>query len=406
MSLQSPLIRAADPAFEVMCLAARLEFSSNEAAQTKKLVSQGVDWPRFLASVERNYVAPLVHRNLKAIADSGVPAKVLDTLRVRSKITAFKNETFAAELARLSQVFESIPIRALNYKGAVTAEEYYGSISLRNFNDLDFLVHRNDMPALIEVLQLQGYQNSADLSAKEFEHYIAEFKEFLFTRGEISIEPHWSLTARRYPFDVNFEELWKRSRTLKFRGSDLRVMSGEDSLLVLCVVGAKGKWQRLQMVTDVAACVRTFPNLDWASVQATARATGTVRILHLGLFLATELSGAQLPEGLTRNINKDRTVPKLARNVARALKVAPHPRRFLPDSPSIFSPMLFRQRERYRDRWLYLWRTTTTPEPIHLRRLPLPKLGFPLYWIFVPLHDFLMYPLWKFAKTAIARSRL
>jgi hypothetical protein len=67
--------------------------------------------------------------------------------------------------------------------------------------------------------------------------------------------------------------------------------------------------------------------------------------------------------------------------------------------------MLYRQRERYRDRWHYLWHSTTTPEPLHLRRIPLPKAGFPLYRILVPIHDFVMYPAWQLGKAMMTRRR-
>jgi hypothetical protein len=402
---QDRLVRAAGREFECMCLAAAIGFGEQEAARVGTLVGEGIDWRVFLSGVERNYVAPVVHRNLKSLTGSGVPSKVLDTLRVRSKITAFKSELFAAELVRLSRIFDSKSIETIHYKGAVTAEECYGSVALRNFNDLDFLVRRADLLAMVEVLESEGYRNSEQLTHAEFDHYVAEFKEFLFTRGEISLEPHWSLAGRRFPFDTDYEGFWRRSRKLAFRGAELAVMSGEDSLLVLCLVGAKGRWQRLQMITDVAACLSKFPQLDWAGIEALAGETGTVRILHLGLLLAADLGCAPLPEKMARAVRKDSSVKKLARDVVKALAVKPPPPRFLPDSPGIFSPMLYRQRERYRDRWHYLWYSTTTPEPLHLRRIPLPKAGFPLYRILVPIHDFVMYPAWQLGKAVMTRRR-
>ena len=405
MNAAVPLIRTGGPEFELSCLAARLDLGADEIARIGELVAEGLDWSAFLAGVERNFVAPVVHRNLRSIAGSGVPAKVLDTMRVRSKLTAFRNELFADELVRISQLFDAHSIRTINYKGVVTAQQDYGSVALRNFNDVDFLVRREDLAAMFEMLEREGYRNSDHLTLKELDHYVKEFKEFLFKRGEISIEPHWSLSGRRYPFDTDYEGFWRRSRTLQFRGTELRVLSDEDSLLVLCLVGAKGRWQRLQMVTDVAACLRACPNIDWAYVVAMARATGTERILSLGLLMAADLGGARVPDQLDGAARKSEAVQRLARDVVKSLAVAPTAPRFLPDNPRIFSPLLFRQRERYRDQWRYFWRTTTTPFPIHMRRFPLPAAAFPLYWILVPLHDYVMYPAWKFGEALLARGR-
>jgi hypothetical protein len=158
-------------------------------------------------------------------------------------------------------------------------------------------------------------------------------------------------------------------------------------------------------VSDVAACLRKYPNLEWARIAAMAAETGTVRILHLGLLLAMELAGAPLPASLADVVRRTASVPKLARAIVAALAVKPAIPGFLPDSAAIFSPLLFAQRERFRDRWRYLWHTTTTPAPLHMRRLPLPEVGYPVYRIFVPLHDFVIYPAWQLVKSVIQRER-
>jgi hypothetical protein len=400
MKLPHALLSTVTAEFRLMCLTARVDFSSEAAAQAAEIIASGmVDWSSFLSRVERHYIAPLVQRSLKSLNAPGVSAKVLDTLRVRSKITAFRGEMFAAELVRLCQLFESHGIRTIHYKGAVTAHEFYGSVTLRNFNDLDFLVHPDDLRAVVRLLEQQGYDNSEKLNDEQFTHYVREFKEFLFRRGDISLEPHWSLAGRRYPFDPDFEGFWNRSRTLILRNSELRVMSLEDSLLVLCLVGAKGRWKRLQMVTDLAACINRFTDSDWERVQQRAVATRTVRILHLGLLLAKELSGATLPPEIELRVYTDQAACQLAQQVTPRLMDGQKKSRWLPDTPSIFSRLLFKQRESSRDQLTYLWHTTTTPDLFHLQRMPLPKVARPLYRLLVPLHDLAFYPTWQLAKT-------
>ena len=404
--MSSDLLSLVNAECQLMCLAGRVDFSADAAAGATRLVREGrIDWHSFLARVERNYVAPLVYRNLKSIGDAGIASKVLDTLRVRSKLTAFKSEQFTAELVRLSRLFESHGIRTLHYKGAVTAQEFYGSVTLRNFNDLDFLVRREDLRAMVRILEEEGYRNSELLSADQFNHYVREFKEFLFTRGEVQLEPHWSLAGRRYRFDPDFEGFWDRSRPLRIRDTELRAMSMEDSLLVLCLVGAKGRWKRLQMITDIAACAARLTQSDWTKVERRAAATGTLRILLLGLLLASELSGAALPTDLEYRAQTDSVIRRLAREVTLTVMNGRKQSRFLPDTPAIFSKLLFLQREKYRDRWTYLWHTTTTPDLFHLRRIPLPKVAHPLYRLLVPLHDFVMYPAWRAGQTVLRRTR-
>lgn len=403
MSETNELIASGGREIECICLAARTELSQRETRRIESLVASGLDWSTFLAQLERNYVAPLVLRSLVSIGGAGVPGKVLETIRVRSRITAWKSELFAAELARLFQLFEQHSIQIINYKGAVAAGQYYGAVALRNFNDLDFLVRRRDVAATVELLVRDGYTSLATLTPDQFDHVVEEFKEFVFRRGEFSLEPHWSLTGRRYPFETDYEGFWQRAQSWRFDGVDLRVLSPEDALLVHCLVGAKGRWQRLQMVCDVAQCLRACAPIDWAAVSALATSTGTVRILNLGLLLAIDLLGAPLPTDMAQKVRSSPEVRRLARRVVASWTTGPAPRRFLPDSPSVFSPLLFRQRERFADRWRYLWRTTTTPSVLHLRRLPLPKWLRPVYRIAVPLHDYVLVPIWQLVSRFMKR---
>lgn len=398
MSRYEALIDSMGPELELICLAARVRSCPDENERIRALVDAGLDWSTFLPLLERNYVAPLVQRRFASIRDLAVPARVLETIRVRSRITAWKNELFAKELVRLSQLFEDESIEIIHYKGAVSADQYYGSAALRNFNDLDFLVRRRDVAAVVELLEADGYANPDRFTQDQFEHFVAEFKEFVFQKGEFSIEPHWSVTGRRYPFEADYEGFWRRAQTWKTHGVGVRVLGREDALLVHCLVGAKGRWQRLQMVCDVAECLRSSPNLDWPGVIDMATRSGTVRILHLGLLLAHELSGADLPSHLLGEVRASSVTRHLARDVLKYLKTGPRLRRFLPDSPSVVSPMLFRQRERRQDRWRYVWRTTTTPSVLHMERVPLPKWLHPLYWVVVPVHDYLAIPVRKWLK--------
>lgn len=384
--------------FDLMCLTARVDFSPEAAQYAISFIQSGsIDWPAFLARVERHRIAPLVHKNLRSISRTGVPAKVLDTLRVRSKLTAFRSEQFAAELVRLAKLFDCHGIRTIHYKGVVTAQEFYGSVTLRNFNDLDFLIHPQDLRAVVQLLEQQGYANSQHLTEEQFTHYVQGFKEFLFQRGEICLEPHWSLAGRRYPFDPDYEGFWKRSRELKILDTPVKVMSMEDSLLVLCLVGAKGRWKRLQMITDVAACINRLREEDWPRVFRRAAETRTVRILHLGLTLAQQLSGAALPAEAQKELDAER----LAERVIRQLTNGIRPSRWFPDTPSIFSSLMFQQRESLRDRLTYLWQTSTTADLFHLQRMPLPQAAHVLYRVLVPVHDLVVYPATRLLKSIL-----
>ena len=67
------------------------------------------------------------------------------------------------------------------------------------------------------------------------------------------------------------------------------------------------------MICDIAELLHRNQNLDWDYVLSQARSSGATRILLLGLLLAHELLGSELPAEMRSQIDADRMVKSLAR---------------------------------------------------------------------------------------------
>jgi hypothetical protein len=148
------------------------------------------------------------------------------------------------------------------------------------------------------------------------------------------------------------------------------------------------------MVTDVAQYYRSMDAALAQPVLDHARNLGCERIVLVGAHLAEVLLEAPIPAAIHARVDEDRTaVEHIARRViAHLFMPNPPPPPLLGDSPHVFSPLLFRMRERRRDRLTYLLQTTTTPVPVHLNRFPLPKWAYPAYRLIVPVHDYVVTP--------------
>jgi len=85
------------------------------------------------------------------------------------------------------------------------------------------------------------------------------------------------------------------------------------------VHGAKHFWDRLMWIADVAALLSAKQAPDWNRAMFAAQEVGAERILFLGLRLASDLLGAQLPEQIQAKIQSDRTVAKLAAQIKNSL---------------------------------------------------------------------------------------
>lgn len=394
----SPLIARHGPELELMFRCARLEVDGANLARIGDLLQDGLAWPAFLQTLERAHVAPLVSRTFQAMEHPALPRQVSETVRVRSKITSWMNQRFAEELAALDLDLHNEGLQVLHYKGATAAVRLYGDVRLRSFNDCDFLVRRHELHRVLATMERRGYRPAVELNAAEQEFSEKEFKEYLYLRGDFHIEPHWSLTARRYPFDISYPELWARAGRFRLEGRELSVLDPEDDLLVLCMAAGKGCWKRYQMVTDIVQSIHINPELDWQRFFERARAAGAGRIVLLSAMLAAELGGASVPEQVLERGRSSAAVRKLASRVAHSFEGPVPTRRWLPQGPQIIRRDLLAMRERPRDRLRYLWRTTTTPTIDHHRLFRLPRGLRWLYPVLVPAFDYLAFPLYSIVK--------
>ncbi len=115
-----------------------------------------------------------------------------------------------------------------------------------------------------------------------------------------------------------------------------------------------------------------------------AVALGSERMLLLGLHLAHELLGADIPENASRRIKTDPVVGELAAEVYEGLFQKHEESRGVLEG-SLFHSFHYRMHERRRDRFNYTLHTMIDPNVADWARYPLPECLFPLYYVIRPL---------------------
>ena len=130
----------------------------------------------------------------------------------------------------------------------------------------------------------------------------------------ILAEFHTERTLRYFPIPIDFHDLTSRLMTIEIGEYRLRTFSIEDTLVMLCVHGAKHFWERLGWVLDIAK-LAAGQEVDWALVTQIASKMESTRVLRLGLYLSHDLFGAPLSGQLLEEIGRDRTVQELAEKV-------------------------------------------------------------------------------------------
>lgn len=378
------------PEAELLLCCARASKTPKTAAQIQALLQAGIDWEYLLQMAQGHGVAPLLYWHLEATSPEDIPESVLTDLRKRFRANNLRNLFLAGELLRLLKAFEAHGISAVPYKGPILAASVYGNLVLREFMDLDILVRRHDVLKAKELLTSLGYQPRYRLTPAQEAAFLRSQREHPFTHedGKCIVELHWGITER-YFFPLDTDRFWERLGRFSFGGDTILNLSPEDMLLVLCVHGCRHAWERLIWICDVAELIRVSQvDIEWEWVMAQASALGGKRMLLLGLFLASDLLGAALPEKVSQRIQADPTVKALAGRVTEQLfQETDYPAELLKgyEGAPAFHNLHLEVRERLVDKIRYCLRKAITPKEEDWDLLPLPKFLFPFYYVLRPI---------------------
>jgi len=371
------------PETELLICCVQACTDSERADRIKALLRKDLDWAYLIQTALRHATMPLLYRSLVTASPQAVPRATLDELRDHFHSNARRNFVLTGELFKCLGLLGAHGIPAVPYRGPVLAASLYGDFSLRQFADLDILVHKKDVIRARDTLISQGYRPEFQLTGAQEAAYLRSQSEYkvMHDEGLVIVEIHWRITERYFSFPLDPDQLWERLEPVSLAGREVRTFSPEDLLLILCAHGTKHLWERLGWICDVAKLLCAHQAMDWQRVMEQACALGGERMLFLGLFLANDLLGAPFPEEVLQKVQADPAVVSLARQVCEWLWHDAHER------PGDLESCLFhlRARERPQDRIRYCVRlaVTTTPGDWALVRLPSPL--FPLHYVLRPI---------------------
>jgi len=280
----------------VLCLAARTRIAPEAEQQLLTLVRGSLDWELIWNQGHLHEVLPLLATTMRRIAaQAPIPQPWLARAQRRLYATVIRNTTLADTLIEVLAAFQQAGVAGLPVKGVVLAETIYGGLGLRSLGDLDVLVRPTDLPTARAVLKELRFVQEADPGFENAHHPYHDPPYYrTASGGDICLELHRGLWATRF-FRLGTDVLWARSGITRLHGTEVRVLSPEDTLLHLAIHRSRSAL-RLRFVCDVAELLgRQAEGLDWDYVLAQARAAGARTALFYALTLAQELLDAPLP---------------------------------------------------------------------------------------------------------------
>jgi hypothetical protein len=303
--------------WDLLLACARLAPDEGAVERIRALSREDLDWDVVLGTAHRHRVLPLVHRSLAGNAADRVPPAIRERLRYAAQRNARRSLFLTGELLQVVELLRTHDIRSIPYKGPALAALAYGDPSLRQYADLDVIVPARDVVRARALLVDRGYRPERPATDEQLLAWIDGEKDITLLhdgRG-VTLEIHWGITSERDPVRIPPEWLWRHLETCTVAGRQVPTLDAADLFLILCIHGAKHRWERLGWLCDIAEIVRVRPSLEWTRMRQDAVGLGCGRMLLLGVSLATELLGAGPPADVRRACRDDVALTGLAAEV-------------------------------------------------------------------------------------------
>lgn len=324
MSTQ-PIPASITPEINLLLCCARKSLKSCHSLQLRKTLPLQIDWPLLIHLADENGLLPLVCHHLREFSDA-IPPDSLAKLREANRQNSIRALFLISELHRITDALRQRSIPALPYKGPILAHLAYGNALLRQFDDLDIVVRQASVAQVYDEMDALGYQ--ARFSRERF--LDAEGKnipgEYVFVHrvNRAIVEFHTEETLRHFPRPPGLESMLSRAVTIALNGRQFSTFSPTDTILMLCVHGAKDFWSRLIWVADIAELSVILTDADWELLFNEAKRCDAQRMVALGLWLAHSLFHIKIPSSI--NLGIDHEVPKIGADLrAQLLEQTPLP---------------------------------------------------------------------------------
>ena len=301
--------------------ACRLVVNDGCADEFRDMASRVTNWDSMLAGAQRHAVVPLLFHALDHAGPMVAPCPIRDEAREQFERNALRNLELASRLSDILRALDAAGVAAMPIKGPLLALSAYGDITLREFLDLDLVVREGDRDRALAVLRDASYRNALPIGSGSRAALLAAdyHLQLVHDAHGVVVELHWALGRGYFRGYLDSSWAWHNAHTISVFGRPVHTLSPEALLVYLCVHGAKHMWSQLNWICDVAALLHAEPRIDGSHVFALARATGTWRMVRLGLVIAADLLSAKPPADLPPGWDNDATTINLATRVRQLL---------------------------------------------------------------------------------------
>ncbi len=229
---------------------------------------RGNDWNQLIEEAEAHKVSGLVYTALKRNIESfDIESSTLVKWKKDIIFGSLNQSEHIKKVAQLLNSFNEAQIPVIVLKGVVL-RYLYPAPDLRTMNDVDVLVHEEDLRKIESLLTSLGYYKYQEEGEKH---------DVYIKSGYPMVEVHWMLSHERtFKGCVEYEKsIWNRVREVEVEGVRSLTLGYNDFLLHLMIHMASHAASHgfgVRFLTDIVLMIeQEGPYIDWAQFKKDIR---------------------------------------------------------------------------------------------------------------------------------------
>jgi hypothetical protein len=294
------------PEFRLLSLACSFR-ASNSDVSTARLIAgkENPDWDDLFARASFHRIEPQVLHFMENHMASLVPESTMERFREIVQANLVRQLRFISEFFSIREWLAAEGIEVVPFKGFWLGESEYGNVGERMSSDIDLFINQKDLDYIKRIMFSKGYVGHEAMDKLTDEYIRKEMAEYNFGRYDddlrvAHVEFHWRSAMSFYDMNISFDDLRLQMSKELLQGHEINVFSPSANLLLLVMHhGGKECYWQLRQILDIAHILRNNPDIDASWLLFQAEKYHLTTLLFMGVRLAHEITGVDIPDFLT-----------------------------------------------------------------------------------------------------------
>jgi len=287
----------------------KIKPSVAELEHLNSLILEVADWNYLTKTIIDRGIAPLLYKKLALLTNS---SKMPDTVRAKLQqtyyITISRGTLLLDYFQNIADAFSKQSISIIALKGVYLSENLYHDIGLRQFSDIDLLVHEEEGEKCLSILESMGYRATSASKLSKFVNSQFDIVHYTpIVLNGVSIEIHIKLHRKGEKYNLMTSEVWRNAVPVSVNKRNVFALNINDLLIHLCVhldkhfQGGKVQFTCLCDITNMLN--ENEAGFDWGAFTASCQLYKSEEVVFKYLVLVNKYMNAPVPADVIDKYN-------------------------------------------------------------------------------------------------------